>query len=68
MRKRKSYIEKRLTRFLQGYGRKRQKGQDPNDRHYDPRIERRIRQMKPEELDRLMRGELDGDPVDNDER
>jgi hypothetical protein len=32
---------------------------DPNDRRYDRKIEKMIRHIKPEELDRLMGGELE---------
>jgi hypothetical protein len=58
-RKRK-IIEQNLGGFLRQYARKAQKnGSDPNDRWYDREIEERIKRMKPEDLDRLMRGEED---------
>ena len=42
--------------FTQGYGRKAQKGQEPNDRRgYDREFEQKIQRMSPTELDRLMR-------------
>ena len=43
--------------FLQQYKRKAQSGAEPNDRHYDRKIERYIRRMKPEELDKLLNGD-----------
>jgi hypothetical protein len=44
-----------LKTFVQQYGRKAQKNLDPNDRHYNRSVERAVKQMKPEELDRLLR-------------
>ncbi len=43
--------------FLQQYQRKAQRGAEPNDRQYDRKIERYIRRMKPEELDKVLNGE-----------
>jgi hypothetical protein len=43
-----------LQIFVQQYGRKSQKGSEPNDRRYDRDIERAIRHVNPEELDRLL--------------
>ena len=40
--------------FLQQYGRK-----GCNDRSYSRKVEKRVKRMKPEELDRLIRGEED---------
>jgi hypothetical protein len=45
--------------FAQLYGRKAHRGQEPNDRRYDREIEARLKQTKPEELDRLLRGDED---------
>jgi len=45
--------------FLQQYQRKAQRGGEPNDRQYDRKIERYIRRMKPEELDKVLNGEED---------
>jgi hypothetical protein len=44
-----------LHTFIRQYGRKAQKGVEPNDRSYDPAIERAIKHLRPEELDRLLR-------------
>jgi len=41
--------------FVKQYGRKAQKGLEPNDRRYDGKIETRVKQMHPEDLDRLLR-------------
>jgi hypothetical protein len=52
-------IAKEFGTFLRLYGRKAQKGREPNDRGYDPAIERELRRLKPDELDRLMNGDVD---------
>jgi hypothetical protein len=48
-----------LGTFLHEYGRRAQKGQDPNDRIYDRDIEKQLRHIEPEDLDRMMHGEGD---------
>jgi hypothetical protein len=48
-----------LQVFVQQYGRKAQKGVEPNDRKYDKKVERTVKQMKPDELDRLLRDDED---------
>jgi hypothetical protein len=60
-RKRLNAEEKRalkaasLQRFVQEYGRKAQKGVEPNDRRYERETEKMVKRMKPDELDRLLR-------------
>ncbi len=44
-----------LHRFVRLYGRKAQKGVEPNDRQHDRRLEKEIKRMKPDELDRSLR-------------
>jgi hypothetical protein len=56
-RKIKTGAAKELGTFLRQYGRRAQKGQDPNDRTYDREIEQELRRVKPEELDRLINGD-----------
>lgn len=63
--RRKTVSEPELGIFLRKYRRKAPKGGEPNDRSYSRDVERRIKQMPPEELDRLMNGNLD-DAEDND--
>ena len=58
-KKNKRAISKEFGTFLRLYGRKVQKGCEPNDRPYDPAIERELRRLKAEEIDRLMNGEAD---------
>lgn len=44
-----------LRLFAKEYGRKAQRGQDPNDRSYSRDIEKEVKAMKPEKLDKLLR-------------
>lgn len=41
--------------YLREVGRKTQKGRDPNDRGHDRELERKLRRMRPEDVDALMR-------------
>jgi hypothetical protein len=41
--------------FVQQYGRKAQRGMEPNDRRYSRDVEKVLKQLKPDELDALMR-------------
>ena len=41
--------------FVQQYGRKVQLGIEPNDRRYNRDVEKSLKQLKPDELDSLMR-------------
>lgn len=61
--KRRKKLRDGLSNFLRNYGRRGASPSDPNDRHYDPKIEDQIKRMDPEELDRMMRDE---DEQDND--
>jgi hypothetical protein len=44
-----------IGKFVQQYARKAYPTHDPNDRTYDRKLEQKIRRMKPEALDALMR-------------
>jgi hypothetical protein len=44
-----------VRRFVNQYGRKAQKGFEPNDRRYDRKVERAVKRMKPDQLDKLLR-------------
>ena len=48
-----------LATFVRQYIRKAQRGVEPNDRRYDRSLEKAVKRMPPEELDRLLRE--DGD-------
>ncbi len=60
-RRRLNQDEKRELRaadaqlFAKKYGRKSQKGVEPNDRKYDREFGERLKQIEPDELDRLLR-------------
>ncbi|MGD9794747.1 MAG: hypothetical protein AB7V43_14835 [Acidimicrobiia bacterium] len=45
--------------FMRQYGRRAHAGHDPNDRGYDRKVEKLVKQMSPEELDELINGERD---------
>ena len=52
----KKKIKSEYDAFIKQYGRKRRKnGGDPNDRHYDRKLEEKIKRMKPEELVELLK-------------
>jgi hypothetical protein len=44
-----------VSLFVQRYGRKAQRGVEPNDRRYSRDVEKALKQLKPEHLDSLMR-------------
>jgi uncharacterized protein (TIGR02996 family) len=56
-RSRREAREADVALFLRQYARKAEKTGDPNDRRYSRAVEEAVKRMKPEELDRLMRGE-----------
>jgi uncharacterized protein (TIGR02996 family) len=56
-RSRREATEADVSLFLQQYARKAERGWDPNDRQYSREVEKVVKRMRPEELDRLMRGE-----------
>lgn len=47
-----------MAAFIRKYGRK-EAPHDPNDRDYDREFEKLIKQLSPEEVDRLMHGDED---------
>ncbi len=57
----KKQLSNRIATFLRKYARKSDSPHDPNDRSYDREIEKIIKRLSPEELDRLMREEEDDD-------
>lgn len=59
-REKKERLAGDVQLFLQEYGRKAQKGVEPNDRKYSRKIEKKIQKhIKPEVLDALLRDEED---------
>ena len=63
MSRRERTLQGRIATFLRQYARKRNPAVDPNDRHYDRGLEREIKRMKPDDLDRLMRDNADTDSL-----
>lgn len=64
-RRRLNLTEKRALRaanvadFAKAYARKAQKRREPNDRHYSRELEQKLKRLRPEELDRLLRDDED---------
>jgi hypothetical protein len=57
----KAKLAEDIAVFVRQYGRKkRASGYDPNDRHYDRKVETLVKQMDPVELDTLLRGDAEG--------
>ncbi|MBO4164971.1 MULTISPECIES: hypothetical protein [Micromonospora] len=62
---RQDRIRRELGSFMRAYGRVAASNcSDPNDRNYSHKFEAEIKRMKPEDLDRLLRDEDDGDEDD----
>jgi hypothetical protein len=61
---RKRKLAAKVGKFFQQYGRKRHAGHDPNDRSYDRSLERKLKQLPPEDLDELLSGDAGDDPED----
>jgi hypothetical protein len=55
--KRRVVLAEKLGQFLHVYGRKAQKGVEPNDRQYDRKIEELMKHLSPEELSELISGD-----------
>ena len=49
----------KLQLFVQSYGRKAQNGVEPNDRFYEREVQKAVKRMRPDELDRLLREDED---------
>jgi hypothetical protein len=62
-------IQKEIGTFLKSYERKAQRGVEPNDRHYDRDMEKKVKSLEPEVLNELMHGEFEsGVPEDIEDR
>ena len=48
-----------VANFARAYARKAQKRREPNDRRYDREFEQKIKRLRPDELDRLLRDDED---------
>ncbi|SEB82730.1 hypothetical protein SAMN05443244_1942 [Terriglobus roseus] len=51
-------IASKWNHFIQQYTRRAQRGQEPNDRGYDRKVEQTLRRMKPEAVDELLNGDV----------
>ena len=54
--KKQEQLRSEVAAFMKQYRRKKGIGTDPNDRHYDRKLEKKLKKMKPEELDDLLNG------------
>jgi len=55
-RRHRKISEADLAQFVKDYGRKAQSGREPNDRSFSREIAKKLKRMRPEDIDRLMRG------------
>ena len=55
--RRKQLLADKLGSFVQQYGRKAQKGVEPNDRRYSEKLEEVVKHLPPEELSELLSGD-----------
>jgi hypothetical protein len=61
---RKKKLAGDLATFVRQYRRKSDAPHDPNDRSYDRELESKIKRMPPEELDALLRDEVEDETTD----
>jgi hypothetical protein len=57
----KKKLASRIDEFIRLYGRRAQRGEEPNDRRYDRKIEAQLSRMKPTEVSALISGSDDDD-------
>lgn len=62
-RRRRQRLEGEVGVFLKKYNKKRQRGWDPNDRQYNRSVEALVQRMTPEDLDDLMNGGNEDEPL-----
>ncbi len=56
-KKKKERLKSNIGQFVKEYGRKAQRGVEPNDRQYDRKVEKLIKRMNPQELSKLLNEE-----------
>jgi hypothetical protein len=56
MNRRKKKMAAQIGEFMRQYQRKAQSGVEPNDRQYSRKFEKKLKRMRPEELDELLHG------------
>ena len=57
--RRKQLLVEKIGSFVQQYGRKSQRGVEPNDRKYSGEIEEIVKHLPPEELSELLSGDTE---------
>jgi hypothetical protein len=57
VRDKKQRLAAATARYLRQIGRKAQKGQEPNDRRFDRKLDEKLKRMRPEKVDALFRGD-----------
>lgn len=62
-RRRRQRLEGRVGIFVKKYASKRRVGWDPNDRQYNRGVEALVQRMSPEDLDELMNGGDEDEPL-----
>ena len=58
MKKKQNKLTKNIGDFFKAYQRKAQRGVEPNDRHYDRKVEKKVKALPPEELSNLMHDDV----------
>ncbi len=64
-KKKKEWLKNNIAQFVKEYGRKAQRGVEPNDRQYDRKVEKLIKRMDPKELSELLNEESASEPEDD---
>jgi hypothetical protein len=59
MSRRTNRLAAQLSSFVKQYGRKAQRGEEPNDRQYSREAEQAMKRLPPEELSAVLNSELD---------
>ncbi len=59
VRQKKLRLTEATAHYLRQIGRKAQKGEEPNDRGFDRKLDEKLKRMRPEDVDALFRGEDD---------
>jgi hypothetical protein len=62
-REKKERLAAETAVYLRQIGRKAQKGQEPNDRGFDRKLDEKLKRMRPEDVDALIHGVDEDDPA-----
>jgi len=58
---RKQKLAAQIGEFMRQYRHKAQSGNEPNDRQYSRKLERKLKRMRPDELDKSLHGTEDAE-------